>query len=190
MKKAALSADAPKVNMAEQKRIKDARLTLTSYLERKMYDFKERYLKGYVEFKFNEFDRDIKRVQNLKFENKSKYDHVTLEQFEKNKEAKIEHIKMMKSYTYTNTLAFINEAISGYNIKFGRLIDALIEAGIRSYPLSVESVHSATEFDFSFLITHKDVQVYARIIYACGEINAPHYRFIITSNVNELHTAH
>jgi len=180
----------PKVNAAEQKRIKDARATLTSYLEREMYGFKERYLKSYVEYMFFvTFDNKIVMIKKSQYSSLSKYDRRTLEQFNKDKQAQIAELEARKrDFPYTNTLAFINEAIEGYNVKFERLVSALIAAGIRSYPLSIESVGSGTANDFSFLITHKEIQVYARIIFACGAINAPHYRFIITSNKNELHS--
>jgi hypothetical protein len=89
-------------------------------------------------------------------------------------------------------LKFINEAAENFNTKFNRLVDELVKHGVRSYPLTIEAISSgSTENDFNFLITHtttiKTVQVYARIIFAEGLINAPHYRFIITANKNLIH---
>jgi hypothetical protein len=112
--------------------------------------------------------------------------------FIKDNESKIARIEAQKSLKSTNTLKFITEAIENYNTKFTRLVSELVKHGVRSYPLTIEKISSgSTAYDFNFLITHattiKTVQVYARIIFAEGEFNAPHYRFIITANKNLIH---
>ncbi len=177
------------VNKAEEKRIRQAKETLTRQLSTKLIDFKERYLKSYVEYRFNEFDIQIARIKKQEFGGE-RYGY-TLEKFNADQAYKIASIKCQMALTYTNTLKFITEAIESYNIKFERLVSTLIEKGVRSYPLTIEKINGGTAFDFSFLITHatkeKTVQVYARIILAQGEINAPHYRFIITVNKNLIH---
>jgi hypothetical protein len=177
----------PKVSAAELKRQKDAYNTLVNVLSSKMVDFKERYLKSYVEFKFSEFDTQIKRLEKSQLVRTKYNSHETQESFDLNKAKMIERIRLTKSMTFTRTLEFINEAAEGYKIKFDRLVSALIENGVRAYPLKIERVASATSHDFSFLIQHNEIQVYARIIFAEGEVNAPHYRYIITVNKNLLH---
>jgi hypothetical protein len=51
-----------KINKAEEKRIKEAVATLTSNLERMLFDFKERFLTSYVNYCFAQFDNEISSV--------------------------------------------------------------------------------------------------------------------------------
>lgn len=181
-----------KTNKAEEKRIKQATETLTHQLSFKLVDFKERFLTSYVNYRFMEFDAEIKQIQKKVYEKKNIQYNYTLEMFNKDQAGKIARIEAQKALKSTNTLKFITEASENYNTKFTRLVSELVKHGIRSYPLTIEKIsNGGTDFDFSFLITHstqiKTVQVYARIIFAEGEINAPHYRFIITANKNLLH---
>lgn len=169
-----------KVNKAQELREKQARESLTYNLQRRLISFKERFLDSYVNYKFREFDKQIEFIKKKPFDNKNEKYGYTLEKFNQDNQKSIEIIEQQKSLKYTNTLKFINEAEENYSIKFNRLIDSLVKYGIQSYPLSIEKIGSATEYDFGFLITHKDIVVHARIIFACGEINAPHYRFITT----------
>lgn len=181
------------INKAEEKRIKQAIETLTNQLNYKLVDFKERFLTSYVNYKFAEFDIEIKHIKKLVYnkEKNGSYGY-TEEMFIKDNESKIARIEARKALKSTNTLSFITEASENYNTKFQRLVSELVKHGIRSYPLTIDKISSgSTEHDFNFLITHsttiKTVQVYARIIFAEGEINAPHYRFIITANKNLIH---
>ena len=178
----------PAINKSEEKRIKDATASITNLLNSKLIDFKERFLTNYVNYRFNEFDTQIKRYQKeVCGPDRLKYGY-TIEKFNEDIAYKIALVEKQKALTSTNTLKFITEANENYKIKFTRLVDELVKHGIRSYPLTIERMGNATQFDFSFLITHQTVQVYARIILAEGEVNAPHYRFIITANKNLIHT--
>lgn len=181
------------INKAEEKRIKQAIETLTHQLAFKLVDFKERFLTSYVNYRFAEFDMEINHIKKMVYdkEKNGKYGY-TLEAFTKDNASKIARIEVQKSLKSTNTLKFITEANENYNTKFTRLVSELVKHGVRSYPLTIEKISSgSTAHDFNFLITHqttiKTVQVYARIIFAEGEVNAPHYRFIITSNKNLIH---
>ena len=180
------------VNKAEEKRIKDAIQALTNQLSIKLVDFKENFLTSYVDYCFSKFDRAIQLAEAMVYDEKEMKYLYTLELFNSEKAVRIARIERQKALKSTNTLIFINEANENYNIKFTRLVNELVKHGIRSYPLTIEKINSgSTAYDFNFLITHsttiKTVQVYARIIFAEGMINAPHYRFIITANKNLLH---
>jgi hypothetical protein len=180
------------VNKAEEKRIKQATETLTYKLNLELIDFKERFLTSYVNYRFAEFDAQIKQIKDIIYDEKQMKYRYTLEMFNKDQAHKIKIIEKQKALTSTNTLKFINEANENYITKFTRLVSELVKHDVRSYPLTIDKITSgSTEHDFNFLITHstqvKTVQVYARIIFAEGEINAPHYRFIITANKNLKH---
>ena len=177
------------ISKAEEKRIKEATETLTRRLKYELTDFKERFLASYVNYRFAEFDAKIRRIKALVFdaEKDGRYGY-TLEDFNKRNNYNIAELEKEKALKFTNTLKFINEANENFTTKFNRLISELVKHGVRSYPLTINAISSgSTENDFNFLITHNDVQVYARIIFAEGEINVPHYRFIITANKNLIH---
>ena len=177
------------ITKAEEKKIKQATETLTFNLRHKLVDFKERFLTSYVNYRFAEIDAQIKHIKGLVFdiEKNGRYGY-TLEAFNKNNDYKIEQLEKERALKFTNTLKFINEANENFNTKFNRLVSELVKHGIRSYPLTINAIsNGSTANDFNFLITHNTVQVYARIIFAEGQINAPHYRFIITANKNLIH---
>ena len=180
-----------KITKAEMLRIKQATETLKNLLTIELVDFKERFLNSFVDYKFNEFTMQILRIQKRIDEKLSKTTSET-DSYIKGLEYQKSLIEKQRSLKATNTLKFINEAAENFNTKFNRLVDELVKHGVRSYPLTIEAISSgSTENDFNFLITHKTtiktVQVYARIIFAEGLINAPHYRFIITANKNLIH---
>lgn len=179
-------------NKAEEKRIKQAVDTLTIKLNHELIDFKERFLTAYVDYCFSQFDLQIMELRKREYNPMQMKYNYTLEMFNKDIAFKIAKIESEKSLKSTNTLKFIKEAENNYNTKFTRLVNELVKHGVRSYPLDIERIsNGSTANDFSFLITHstdiKTIQVYARIIFAEGEINAPHYRFIITANKNKIH---
>ena len=182
-----------KITKAEQLKIKQATESLTRQLSIELVDFRERFLTSYVNYCFSKFDTEIKKIKAKVFNQATDGRYgAKLEDFTRannNAIARMERQKMLKS---TNTLTFITEANDNYTTKFIRLVNELVKHGVRSYPLTIEQISSgSTANDFNFLITHKTtvktVQVYARIIFAEGEINAPHYRFIITANKNLIH---
>ena len=178
-----------KITKVEEKRIKQATETLTHRLKYELTDFKERFLTSYVNYRFAEFDAQIECIKSLVFdvEKNGRYGY-TLEAFNKNNDYKIAQLEKEKALKFTNTLKFINEANENFNTKFNRLVSELVKHGVRSYPLTINAISSgSTAHDFNFLITHNEIQVYARIIFAEGQINAPHYRFIITANKNLIH---
>lgn len=177
------------ITKAEEKRIKQATETLTHRLTYELTDFKERFLASYVNYRFAEFDHQIKHIKSLVYnvEKNGRYGY-TLEAFNKNNDYKIAQLEKEKALKFTNTLKFINEANENFNTKFNRLVSELVKHGVCSYPLTINKIsNGSTAHDFNFLITHNEIQVYARIIFAEGQINAPHYRFIITANKKLIH---
>ena len=177
------------ITKAEEKKIKQATETLNYRLKHELTDFKERFLTSYVNYRFAEFDAQIRHIKSLVFdvEKDGRYGS-TLEDFNKRIDYKIAQIEKEKALRFTNTLKFINEANENFNTKFNRLVSELVKHGVRSYPLTINAIsNGSTAHDFNFLITHNEIQVYARIIFAEGQINAPHYRFIITANKNFIH---
>jgi hypothetical protein len=157
------------ITKAQELRNKQAKSQLQWSLSKELIDFKERYLKSFVEFKMNEIQKDINRYTEKYGENSDM----------------AAHLIKKKSDVFSRHLEFLNEANEGYNIKFERLIDTLVGYGIMAYPLKIEKISGGTHFDFGFLISHSINVVHARFIFACGEINAPHYRFIITKRENK-----
>jgi len=153
------------ISKAEEKRNKQAKEQLTYSLNKELLNFKEMYLESFVNYRMKEIDSSIVRYQQ------GGYGY--------------SHLVNKKSRKFTCYLEFLNEASEGYNIKFERLIENLVEYGIKAYPLQIEKINGGTEFDFGFLISHNNIVVHARFIFACGMINALHYRLIITKRENK-----
>jgi len=154
-----------KITKAQELRNKQAKAQLEFSLNKELLSFKELYLESFVNYRMKEIDSSIVRYQQGGYG----YSHLV------NKKAR----------KFSCYLEFLNEANEGYNIKFERLIENLVEYGIKAYPLQIERINGGTEFDFGFLISHNNIVVHARFIFACGMINAPHYRFIITKRENK-----
>lgn len=172
----------PTMTKAQTKRLEQTRKALVIRLNHQLVDFKETFLASYVKWKFSELESQL---------NKAKKDHLewnSKKHFSRESYAfQIATLEKKISRTYIRTLEFITEASENYNLKFDRLVEAMIQAGIENDRFTVHQIKDGTSHDFSFLVSFGQLQVYARIIFACGEINAPHYRFIITKNSNQLH---
>ena len=160
------------------KREKQLRERLTNVLNAKLIDFKDMYLSCYVDWS----KESIKtRIHNLKKENgqtykvEGKWAHTkTIDNT-----SKIERLKIELSRDMILTLKFVNEASEGYNVKIEKLIEKLVKANIDIYKLKVEKMGDVGS-EFAFLISDEKVEVHARVIFANGSINAPHFRFITT----------
>ena len=178
-------ASNPTMTKAQIKRLEQARKALVNQLNIQLVDFKERFLSSYVQWKFAELESELKK--EIKRQAEWTDAQTRKWNWKPNFPANIARLEKNISQTYSRTLEFITEASENYNLKFERLVAAMIQAGIVNDSFRVEKIKNATEFDFSFLVTAGQLQVFARIIFACGEINAPHYRFIITKNTNSIH---
>jgi hypothetical protein len=153
------------LSKAQELRNKQAKSQLEYSLSKELKSFKEMYLESFVNYKMKEIDEAIKR--SLEAGQTANY------------------LQAKKEKKFTCYLEFLNEANEGYLTKFNRLIETLVGYGIMAYPLKIERINGGTHFDFGFLISHSINVVHARFIFACGEINAPHYRFIITKRENK-----
>ena len=76
-------------------------------------------------------------------------------------------------------LEFISEADKNFESKLNSLISKLTEYQFSTQHLNIKKI-SNTNSEFSFLISNQEIEVEARVIFACGNINVPHYRFITT----------
>ena len=74
---------------------------------------------------------------------------------------------------------FLAEAFESYNIKLARFVDRVLASNISETYFKIDMVSNAGG-ELEFMIHNTQIQLHARFIFAQGEINAPHYRFIIT----------
>jgi hypothetical protein len=153
------------LSKAQELKNKQAKDQLTFSLNKELASFKELYLESFVNYRMKEIDENIKKYSEKGY--------------------MFSHLVLQRERKFTSYLEFLNEANKSYLIKFERLIESLVNYGIMAYPLSIERINGGTDFDFGFLISHNNVVVHARFIFACGMINAPHYRFIITKRENK-----
>ena len=153
------------ITKAQELRNKQAKESLTHNLNKELGSFKEMYLESYLNYRMKEIDENI-----IKYTEKGYM---------------FSHLVIQKERKFTSYLEFLNEANKSYLVKFTRLVETLVEYGIMAYPLKIERINGGTDFDFGFLISHSNIVVHARVIFACGMINAPHYRFIITKRENK-----
>jgi hypothetical protein len=166
------------VSNAELKRIKDAKDRFTSHLNRNLKDFKNLYLKECIQFmmKMEEMSiqRSIKKIQDAEISYKSGWN---------SQEDKDKHIKLIESRRrpeMLQTLEFINDADKSFNQKIESMVCKMIEAKIHPIHFKMEKISGGTPYQFEFLISDDNIELHARTIFACGEIKAPHFRFITT----------
>lgn len=158
------------ISKAEQKRIKDATSAVRFKLSKKMIDFKELYLDACVNYEIRQVENRLKSCQES-----------TEEFFRGTKRtALIEMIEKQLERKNILTLRFINEANDSYEAKVDKIVQKLIKFGFSSRHLRVERTETEASHEFSFLISNQEIEVHARVIYACGMINVPHFRFITT----------
>lgn len=176
---------------AEIKRIEKDTRDISFRLERKLAEFKNTYLADFIAFKQSklqeEFDYNFKLATNeeeLRKDNELRkkthgiwYQEFSHEYFQK----KADRLKKQLDLSTLNELEWINEADKNYKAKFDKLVSRLVNHKVNSYRMKIEFVADQDIREFSFMITDdSDRVIHARVIYACGEIKAPHYRFIVT----------
>jgi len=148
-----------------------------------LLDFKDDYIQDYTEYKISSLKRkilDLKKKNGTNYISKYNKREVTLTY---NYDRDIENYETILNRKSLTNLEFMVEAEENFKEKFKKLISKLIDY---DYPINYRTdilrISSETQYEFSFLIsTGGSLEVIdARIIYACGSINAPHYRFITT----------
>jgi len=159
------------VSKAELKRRKDAKATMYTRLSVKMMDYKEMYLESCINYKTRRLEARLKRCKES-----------TEEIFEGSYRTRmIASIEKQLERRHLLILSVINEANESYEAKLDKVIDKCINFGINNYmKMNVERVTNGTSSEFAFLISNDEIEVHARVIYAHGLINAPHFRFITT----------
>ena len=156
------------MSKAEEKRAKELRNSLLSLLNSKLVNFKEEYLTDSVKWNFRQLENGLNKAKKVYEESKTPNNAYYVKMRE-------DRLKLKT----TLTLGFINEANEGYNLKIEKLIKKLIESKIETRFLKIEEVYNQVGA-FEFLISDSKIEVHARVIFANGEINAPHFRFITT----------
>lgn len=137
-------------------------------INKRLEEFEDRYLGAYVKWSIGEIEYTLKRYVNMKKEQSSTaYDLI------------IERREVQLSKPHILACEYYAEAKKGYDIKIAKLVAKLIQHGITTPHLKVEKVNNAGS-ELSFLISNAEMEIHARMIWAEGDINAPHYRFITT----------
>lgn len=182
------------MSKAQEKRDKQLRESLTIKLNAKLRKFKNDYLGDYTNYKRTKLERELNYniklstdADSLKLHNdnllmstrmpmRKWFRPVTHESFL----PKIKQIEYELSFGHLNDLEWLKEANENYIIKFNKLIEKLVSCRMDLYHIKIEAINGGTARDFGFLISDTKIEVHARVIYAQGEVNAPHYRFITT----------
>ena len=180
------------ISKAQEKRNKQLRSSLTFKLNAKLVDFKNTYLGDYADFRELEIKRVIKKAQNI-LDTPGRIEEINNERRENSRNPKYVHLLTVQelegrikqserrlSIRNINQLNWLTEAKENYETKLTKVIDKLVSFEMNAPRLNIESIGEGTSRDFEFLITNEEMTVHARVIYACGAINAPHYRFIVT----------
>jgi hypothetical protein len=170
---------ANKIKTTKQKIESTARI-----LNRELLDFHDRYVHDYYVWSIGKIDKELELLKN---QNGQTYDYKDpwgeMIQGIYNHDHKIKQLEFTLSRKALTTLQFMDEAEQNYWKKFTNLIGKLNNFSfVVGYGTKVERINGATPDEFSFLITnnYQDLEIHARFIYACGMVNAPHYRFIVT----------
>ena len=181
------------ITKTEIKRIERDTRDISFKLEMYLQEFKNTYLSDFVNFRRSELQAKFDYNNNLATNPKA------LEEFNqlglKNSvrpqwfspldhssfEIKAKKIKKQLDLSSLRQLDWLNEADKNYKIKFNKLVSRLVEYKVSAYRMKLVFIDDNNNKEFSFMITdHLERVIHARVIYACGMIKAPHYRFIVT----------
>ena len=181
------------ISKTEIKRIqKDAR-DISFKLEMYLKEFKNTYLGDFVDFRRSELQDKFDYQNNLATNPEAlrKYNELAVSRSIRPEwvtildhssfELRAKKLKKQLDLSCLNQLEWLNEADKNYKIKFDKLVARLVEFKVSAYRMKLVFIDDNNNKEFSFMITdHLERVIHARVIYACGEIKAPHYRFIIT----------
>ena len=149
---------------------------VTSLLNRKLGGFYEKYLTKYVVWKREEL---ITRKNYLEARTGKLIDPEKPLRGKYNDEQAIGLIETKLSRSATLAFEVMKEADASYRAKIDRVANKLVKEGINFLGLRLEMLKDVG-MDFEFLISDDNMEVHARVIFANGEIKAPHFRFITT----------
>jgi len=170
------------ISKADTKRFKSERRDLTVKLEKEFIQFKNDYIKSFIDFNV--------KMQQLILDKLSNSDDSSEIQIQIQQE-KMNRVTLMH-------LEYGKEAEAAYNQKFNKMIDELCDNKMSSYRLESTRIASekANEFSYEFKSvnwkTGEDITLHARFTvvdghYRSNQVHAgmhyvsPHYRFIITT---------
>lgn len=168
------------VSKAALKREKDLKSSIEFKLRKTLLPFEDKYLGMYCKYQINQLKFELADLKakngttvTQKGYNGKPYRHTyVLDQAIKNLEFLLSRVNSL-------TLRFMTEAKEGYDQKLTRLVDKVVEAGIKRQFLKVVDVKNDGS-QFSFFIQDNEKRVFARTIIASGPCVVPHYRFITT----------
>lgn len=179
------------ISKAQQLRDKQLRQAVSSKITNNLMDFQDMYLADYAAFQTMLLQRAIDKQtfllnpKALAIHNENgrkdamhmgrRFYETTMD----NVNGRLAMAERQILYPAIRTMRYFNEAKENYDTKINKVIDSVCKHMNDIRFLKIERVSDAGH-EFSFLISNNDVEVHARVIYACGEINAPHYRFIVT----------
>lgn len=147
-----------------------------SLMNRKMKSFEDKYLGAYMNWGVSDIQNRL--AHRIKTNGQVINPEKPLMGVYSN-ELIIAKLETKLSRSNILALEFLAEAKKGYDYKMTKLIEKLVGFGINYLGLRMEKVGNSGS-DFSFLISDDNMEIHARVIFANGEINAPHYRFITT----------
>lgn len=167
---------------AQLKREKDNRESVTNSLRFKLKSFKNVYLQSSIdheirsrEFSIKKLNKEILSVEDGTIKPKySKNEHIT------SLKNRISRFQNDLDHSAILTLETLKSADASFEIKINKLIEKLLEEGFGVKAFKVERIGAGWD-SFTFLISNDLKEVHARVIFANGEVNAPHFRFIITT---------
>ena len=184
------------MSKASEKRAKDLRNSLTERLNAKLRNFKNTYLGDFAYYRKKEILTKRDDAQFL-IDNPLELAQKNQEIREHNENRRGRYLSEISIEGYTglkntvnrcddllkrenlNSLMWLNEANENFNTKLERVINKLVAFAMNTYKLKIEQIANNGSI-FEFLISDDTMEVHARVIYAQGEIKAPHYRFIVT----------
>lgn len=148
-----------------------------------LLEFKNTYLEDFANWNFRQMEIRLETMikENGKIITKKYGSRSYTETI--NNDVMIKHFQITLSRRSLLLLEFLNDGEENYNTKFKNLIVKLFEYDFEiSHSTKIEKIKSGSMNEFEILFTNENEnkQIHARIIYACGTVNAPHYRFITT----------
>ena len=88
-------------------------------------------------------------------------------------------IEIKLNETFTRDFEFLSQGNEAYTKSLSRVIDKLVTKGFNSFA-RIKYVGLCVNGELEFLIADEFKECHARLIFANGQIKAPHYRFITT----------
>lgn len=166
-----------KISKAQLKRNKDFKDKIDILLKRELFEFKNDFLQKYL-------DSTLENLENrLKLEKESlEFNLSNTKLKDSNLKYSIKRIESELENKAITSFSALTEANENYNSKVEALAMKIFKSKISEkdlWKLSIERVRNVG-IGFEFLISDEITTLHARVIYANGEQNVAHFRFITT----------